>query len=382
MYPLQSFFIICNTALLILLALILIKDHYHKPSAILGAVLSLGAAGMGMFAIALEWEWWVLEIPLNFLIAATPLAFWLLSKALFEEKFSWKWTYVLVYVACLAAGTIGHYVTFGDFRGMIHWFMRSDVAHGAMGLIPLILINSVLVVLAVYIALRDWRVDLVESRRRARMVSVLLAGLVILGITAVEFLGLGTPRSNLAGVFISGFFFILILGICVRYLGFGREQPIQPTFDLFPSQTPEEVNAEEGTHGAVVIDELRRLMVEEKVYREEGFTIRRLADKLNIREYQLRRLINGHLGFRNFNSFLNQYRIEEVARQLVAPETRHLPVLSIALDMGYRSLSPFNKAFKEIKGMTPTEFRTHYKLGPAASDQADSHLSSQDNKRR
>ena len=95
----------------------------------------------------------------------------------------------------------------------------------------------------------------------------------------------------------------------------------------------------------------------QKVYREEGVTIRELADKLDIREYRLRRLINGHLGYRNFNSFLNHYRIEEVALRLVAPETRHLPVLSIALDVGYRSLSPFNKAFKEIKGMTPIEYR-------------------------
>ena len=378
MYPLQSFFIICNTALLILLALILVKDHHDKPSAILGVILSLGAAGMGMFAIALEWGWRVLEMPLNLLVAATPLAFLLLAKALFEEKFRWKWVHLLVYLLSVAAGTVGHYITFGDFRGMVHWFMRSDVAHDAMALMPLVLLNSVLVVLAVYVALKDWRVDLVESRRRVRMVSVLLAGIMILGITAVEFLGLGTPRSNLVGVFISGFFFVLILGICVRYLGFGREQPAQPAHVLFPSQTPEEVNAEEGAHGAVVIDELERLMVEEKVYREEGFTIRRLADKLDIREYQLRRLINGHLGFRNFNSFLNQYRIKEVARQLLAPDTRHLPVLSIALDMGYRSLSPFNKAFKEITGMTPTEYRTHRQPGSATTDQVDSDSSIQD----
>lgn len=112
------------------------------------------------------------------------------------------------------------------------------------------------------------------------------------------------------------------------------------------------------------------LMEEQKIYREEGFTIRRLADKLNVREYRLRRLINGHLGYRNFNSFLNLYRIEEVARQLVEPETRHLPVLSIALDMGYRSLSPFNKAFKEIKGMTPTEYRNRYRLGLTVSEKA------------
>ena len=296
MYPLQSFFIISNTALLVLLAIILVKDNYEKPSAILGAILSLAAAGMGMFAITLEWGWRVLEAPLNFLVAGAALAFWLLSKALFEEKFRWKWIYLLLYIVSATAGTVGHYVTFGDYRGMVHWFMRSEVAYDAMGLIPLVLLNSVFIVMAVYVAIRDWRVDLVENRRRARMVSVLLAGIVILGITAVEFLGLGTPRSNLAGAVISGFFFVLILGICVRYLGFGSDQAVQPVHIPFPSQTPREVDAQEGAHGAVVLDELKRLMVEEKVYREEGFTIRRLADSLAVREYQLRRLINGHLG--------------------------------------------------------------------------------------
>ena len=226
------------------------------------------------------------------------------------------------------------------------------------------------------------RGDLVERRRRARMVSMSIAGIVILAITFVEFSSLGTPRSNLVEIWISGSFFLLILGICVNYLGFRRAQPAHSVPFVFPSETPEEVDAHEGAHGAVVIEELERLMVQEKIYREEGITIRRLADELDVREYQLRRLINGHLGFRNFNSFLNQYRIEEVARQLVGGETRHLPVLSIALDMGYRSLSPFNKAFKEIKGMTPTEYRNLNLPGPVAPDQAHSNSSGHDGRRR
>jgi AraC-like DNA-binding protein len=362
MYQLQLFFIICNTGLLLLLAIILIKGHHENPSAILGAVLSLCAAGMGMFAVVLEWGWTALEIPLNLLIASSPLAFWLLAKSLFEETFCWKWTYLLLYAVCVIAGIAGHYITFGDFRGMTHWFQRSEVMHDAIGLLPLLTISSLFIVLAVYVALKDWRVDLVESRRRARMGSVLIAGIVILVITVVEFTGLGTPRSQMAETFQSGIFFILILGICVHYLDFGQQQPRQPAESPFRSQTPEEVDAQEGAHGVVIIDELHRLMIEERVYREEGLTIRRLAEKLDIREYQLRRLINSHLGFRNFNSFLNTYRIEEVSRQLVAPETRHLPVLSIALDMGYGSLSPFNKAFKEIIGMTPTEYRARHKV--------------------
>jgi AraC-like DNA-binding protein len=134
----------------------------------------------------------------------------------------------------------------------------------------------------------------------------------------------------------------------------------EPELPMLPMDTSGMPDAEQGARGATLIDELERLMVEEKIYREENFTIRRLAEALNIKEYRLRRLINTNLGYRNFNQFLNQYRIEEVARLLVDPDTRHLPVLSIALDMGYRSLSPFNKAFREIKGMTPTEYRSRY----------------------
>ena len=45
---------------------------------------------------------------------------------------------------------------------------------------------------------------------------------------------------------------------------------------------PEEVDAEEGAHGATVIGELERVMGEEKIYRQEGFTIRRLAEHLEV----------------------------------------------------------------------------------------------------
>ncbi len=359
MLPLNAFFLISNTALLALLAILLLKEHYKKPSAVLGAIIAVDAAIIGMFTVIAAWDWRWLEVPLNLLYASTPVAFWLLAKSLFEDDFRWKWSYLGLYLVCLMLGLVGHYVTFGDFRGMVHWILRSEVAHHGLGLVPLVLFSTVLVVLALHAALREWRHDLVESRRRVRMVSVSVAAAIMLVITAVEFFSLGTPRPKQIDTAVSGLFFLLIFGICVRYLGFRRTPAVQSAEQVFPSQTPEDLETEEGAQGTRVIDELRHLMVEKKVYREEGVTIRELANQLNVREYHLRRLINGHLGYRNFNSFLNHYRIEEVARLLVAPETRHLPVLSIALDMGYRSLSPFNKAFKEIKGMTPTEYRNH-----------------------
>jgi AraC-like DNA-binding protein len=357
MPSLDLFFRIGTIALLLLLATILIKEKPNQPSALLGAGLALSVAGMAMVAITLEWGWVFLEIPLNLICTTAPLFFWLLSKSLFEDSFRWKWWYVLPYALLAVTGIAGHYLSFGDFRGYVHWAMRSAVAHHGMGMMPFILVVTVLVALALYVALKDWRLDLVESRRRARMLSVLLGGLAMLWFTFFEFLSLGTPRSGLADTAVSGLFFLFSFGICARSLSLRRSHYPQQVAYAFPSETPESLEAEVGATGAAIINKLNHLMAEDKVFREENFTIRRLAEKLEIKEYVLRRLINGYLGHRNFHSYLNSYRIEEVTRQLTDPKTAHLPILSIALDNGYRSMSAFNKAFKEIKGMTPSEYR-------------------------
>ena len=98
-------------------------------------------------------------------------------------------------------------------------------------------------------------------------------------------------------------------------------------------------------------------MTVERAHRQDGLTIGGLASQLGLPEYRLRRLINQALGYRNFNSFVNRYRIAEVKTALADPSQADVPVLTLALDAGFSSLGPFNRAFKADTGMTPTEFR-------------------------
>ena len=95
----------------------------------------------------------------------------------------------------------------------------------------------------------------------------------------------------------------------------------------------------------------------EKAYRQEGLTIALLARKLELPEYRLRRMINHQLGYRNFNAFLNDLRIEEACQILADPAHERLPILNLALDLGYGSPGPFNRAFRAKTGQTPTEYR-------------------------
>jgi AraC-like DNA-binding protein len=102
---------------------------------------------------------------------------------------------------------------------------------------------------------------------------------------------------------------------------------------------------------------LERLMTAERAYRQEGLTSGMLAGRLGLPEYRLRKLINEGLGHRNFNAFLNRYRIEEAKAALADPGQKEVTVLTIAMDAGFQSIGPFNRAFKADTGLTPTEFR-------------------------
>ena len=134
--------------------------------------------------------------------------------------------------------------------------------------------------------------------------------------------------------------------------------------DLFPAASqlapvtiaPAAVAAEDA-HDQKLVDALMRLMGDERIYRHDNITIGTLATKLGIPEYKLRRLINQRLGYRNFNVFLNNHRIEEAKAALSDPTQAEVPVITIAMDAGFQSLGPFNRAFKAITGVTPTEYR-------------------------
>ncbi|MEL7024163.1 MAG: helix-turn-helix domain-containing protein [Pseudomonadota bacterium] len=105
---------------------------------------------------------------------------------------------------------------------------------------------------------------------------------------------------------------------------------------------------------------LLETMTEGAAFRESDLTIAKLSARIGVSQHQLRHLINSTLGYPNFSQFLNDYRIDAIKAALVCPDSPKVPVLTLALDHGFKSLSTFNKAFKERTGMTPTEFRARH----------------------
>ena len=79
-------------------------------------------------------------------------------------------------------------------------------------------------------------------------------------------------------------------------------------------------------------------LMDEGVWKEEGLSVASLAEKVGVPEHQLRALINGQLGYRNFPSFLNSYRIAAAQTLLSSPQAARRQVSRSCLMSGMARL--------------------------------------------
>jgi AraC-like DNA-binding protein len=215
--------------------------------------------------------------------------------------------------------------------------------------------------------IETWRADLVARRRRLR-VAVLVMSLVFIALDA----GSSLTSIPIAGLGASGSLAIalslFVLATLAGWSLFGAKATasvMQGTAPIASGKTRSEAqvsNRDSDDRDSIAPILLRRLdylMTVERIYRQEGLSIGALAARLELPEYRLRQAINEGLGYRNFNAFLNRYRIDDAKAALSDPSQRNVQVLTIAMDAGFQSIGPFNRAFKADTGMTPTEFRRH-----------------------
>lgn len=128
---------------------------------------------------------------------------------------------------------------------------------------------------------------------------------------------------------------------------------LDPRRQLLP---PEKKAAQATQLDADLLRDLEVAMTADRLWRQEGLTLADLASRLNRPEYKLRLLINGRLGHRNFTEFINGFRVE-AAKALLTDHLNRMNVAQVAYEVGFSSLAPFNRAFKEITGLTPTQWR-------------------------
>ena len=102
--------------------------------------------------------------------------------------------------------------------------------------------------------------------------------------------------------------------------------------------------------------QLKHLMEEDRLYREENISLQSLAEQLSLSSHQLSQILNETLK-QSFSDFINSYRIAEVRKIFSNPKGAEKKNSTVAQEVGFNSLTAFYKAFKKYTGMTPSQFK-------------------------
>jgi AraC-like DNA-binding protein len=301
-----------------------------------GALFALSAAAFAVHSGGAETDALRPLLPLIWLLAAAGVGyFWLFGISLFEDS-EFRLSRIIPIAVLTGLSAIGSSLPPDRAAGV--WIIHN-------------LIEVSLVAHLLFIISRSWSGDLVETRRRLRapfLVAVGLYCVVLSGFEIAEELELRASWFGIAQA--ATLAAISLAGIVV----FTQADPnLFGTTNVARQADPLSSDVKDRP----LVAKLETIMADEAVWRREGLTIGQLAEKVGVPEHRLRRVINDSLGYRNFADFLNARRVAAAKATLSEPMKADVAISTIAFDLGYASLGPFNRAFKAATGMTPTAFR-------------------------
>ena len=348
--------------------------HLALPGARPAARGALGAFTLALLAYVLCQQADVLlgtprplTLVLMALCVSTTAWMWVAARALFNDGFAFSLPLSAAALAMVALGMAAHVPRLPEWpSGPVEPGSLLERLHGAAML--------AFTAGALWEIVRGWRDDLVEPRRAARRWVAMGIGLYASVSVVVELVLRDRPIGRLLPALHIAAIGAVALALAVwvarrsldEVLGVEPasaepapaddalpvdppvEPPVKPPLEA-PAAAPRVAGKE-----ALALERLLQAMTQDRLYRRDGLTLAALAQALDIAEALVRSLINQRLGYRNFNDFLHHYRLQEAAERLVNED---LPILSIALECGYGSIGPFNRAFRQRFGMTPSEYR-------------------------
>lgn len=327
-------------AQIIVLMLLLLRQRQDNTLYLPLALLLLGILGYTFAPITVDsglrsvWSY-----PAVTLASAIPLLFWHFCCRVFWDGFALRtWMLVLGILSVLLS-----LLAFCDYADA----NRCSGAAERITYTAATAAKFLWTLAAFFVIAREWQGDLVEERRSLRRILVFGIGCYIFAVLVVEiFLPAEAPVAleilNMS---------LVVAALTTFSVYFLRPQAGNLLTQLQPGEPPPDQ-----VHSPLA-EQLIAQMSEQRAYAREGLSIDSLATSLATTPHQLRKIINGELGYRNFNAFINGYRVREVANRMKTTEFAQTPVLTLALDAGFRSMAPFNRAFKDTFGRTPSEYR-------------------------
>lgn len=331
-------------ALMMWLGVLMLRDFCDRVAGRLGAAAAFTSAA---YLLAAKPGLVLFGLDINLLLlpvyAASPAMAWLFCLSQFDDNFEVHNTHRMVVAAKTITGSIA--------------FLTGNAADNNVLFVFMVLSHMIVVGLLLHLILVAWQgrhEDLVESRRKFRSIFVTAVVVMTFSILVSDSAWRRPEAVNWEILLQAVAFLAIAIFLHWRLSIRGGE-------DLFFQEDHVSPSTASVDHCELSVADRHDLDVISNLSHSEllapGLTIAKMAHDTHIPEHRLRHLINQHLGYRNFSDYLNHHRVEAAKCRLADRSERHTPVLTIAMDLGYGSLGPFNRAFKERTGKTPTEFR-------------------------
>lgn len=321
--------------LLLLMTVLVIKDlpRSRRCTLMVAANLCLASFLLGSmpaeFALPMVWQ-----VPFRLLDTLLLPVTWVFVLTLFHRDFRPGKLHWLALIAVSASMLAERAVWLGWLNELPTWW-----------LVVVITLSLFLVAHMMFVTLIDRNDDLIEARRTYRLYFLFIISASILVAILVGSIWLQSSQSTINALSV----WLPIFSMSLWVL---KGDTSALTFYRNASQK-KQLSAVDKR----ILAELDKLMTQDKMYLEEALTIADLAKKLGVAEHKLRTLINTQTGFTNFSHYINSFRLKGVMDCFSERENDHLPILTIALNNGFNSLPPFNRAFKKETGVTPSQFR-------------------------
>ncbi|RMG62603.1 MAG: helix-turn-helix domain-containing protein [Bacteroidetes bacterium] len=97
---------------------------------------------------------------------------------------------------------------------------------------------------------------------------------------------------------------------------------------------------------------IAEVLEQKQLYLDTDLCLKKLAEIIGLHPNKLSWLLNEHIG-KNFNEYINSFRLEAFKEKALDPSNRHLTLLGLAFESGFNSKTAFNGFFKKMEGMTP-----------------------------
>ncbi len=282
-----------------------------------------------------NWVAWISIIPLSVL-----LIFQMAHIRRLPSLFSWS---ILLLVPAILFGSFSIVPTFYEecrvsgvmCEPLLEWLNVSSVVAGALALL-------------VIWARRNLFADILQQpagkERYWLILSLIIVNVVFLILATFTTVGYeeDVNFTTMRGVLGLGFVYLVSTSM----------------FRMYPSalftEVKQKIHIEElGKDDESLVAAVENLIKVEKIYHEPSYSRSDLAKELNLPEASVSRIINLHFN-KSFPQVLNEYRVDDAKRLLLDTDAS---IAVVAEEVGFNSISSFNRAFKDIEGRSPSSYR-------------------------